>query len=44
MSTDLKLFRAQISKIIQSGELVGSSVSKLSGPLMKVAFPLEKMF
>ena len=40
MSTDLKLFRAQISKILQSRGLLGSLLSKLAGPLMKVAIPL----
>ena len=35
MSTDLKLSKAQISKIIQSGEFLGSLLSKLAGPLMK---------
>ena len=42
MSTDLKLSRAQISKIIQSGGFLGSLLSKLPGPLMKVAVPLGK--
>ena len=42
MSTDLKLSRAQISKIIQSGGFLGSLLSKLAGPLMKVAVPLAK--
>ena len=43
MSTDLKLSRAQISKIIQSGGLLGSLLSKLAGPLlMKEAIPLAK--
>ena len=42
MSTDLKLFRAQISKILQSRGLLGSLLSKLAGPLMKVAIPLVK--
>ena len=42
MSTDLKLSRAQISKIIQSGGSLGSLLSKLSGPLMKAAIPLAK--
>ena len=37
MSTDLKLSKAQISKIIQSGGFLGSLLSKLAGPLMKVA-------
>ena len=39
MSTDLKFSKAQISKIMQSG---GSFLSKLVGPLMKVAIPLAK--
>ena len=39
MSTDLKLSKAQISKIIQSGGFLGSLLSKLAGPLMKVAIP-----
>ena len=42
MSTDLKLSKAQISKIIQSGGFLGSLLSKLDGPLMKVAIPLAK--
>ena len=42
MSTDLKLSKAQISKIIQSGGLLGSLLSKSAGPLMKVAIPLAK--
>ena len=42
MSTDLKLFKAQISKIIQSGGFLGSLFSKLAGSLMKVAIPLAK--
>ena len=37
MSTDIKL-----SKIIQSGGFLGSLLSKLAGPLMKVAVPLAK--
>ena len=37
MSTDLKLFKAQISKIIKSGAFLGSLLSKLAGSLMKVA-------
>ena len=37
MSTDLKLPKAQISKIIQFGEFSGLLLSKLAGPLMKVA-------
>ena len=42
MSTDLKISKAQISKIIQSGGFSGSLLSKLAGPLMKVAIPLAK--
>ena len=42
MSTDLKLSKAQISKIIQSGGFLGSLLSKLSCPLMKVAIPSAK--
>ena len=42
MSTDLKLSIAQISKIIQSGEFLGSLLIKLAAPLMKVAIPLAK--
>ena len=42
MSTDLKLSKAQISKIIQSGGFLGSLLSKLAGTLMKAAIPLAK--
>ena len=42
MSTDLKLSKAQISKIVQSGGFSGSLLSKLAGPLMKVVVPLAK--
>ena len=42
MSTDLKLSKAQISKIIKPGEFLGSLLSKLAGPLMKIAVPLAK--
>ena len=42
MSTDLKLSKAQISKIIKSGAFLGSLLSKLASPLMKVAIPLAK--
>ena len=41
-STDLKLSRAHISKIIQSGGFLGSLLIKLAGPLMKVVIPLVK--
>ena len=42
MSTDLKLSKAQIFKIIQSGAFLGSLLSKLAGPLRKVSIPLAK--
>ena len=42
MSTDIKLSEAQISKIIQLARFLGSLLSKLAGPLMKVAVPLAK--
>ena len=42
MSTDMKLSKAQITKIIQSRGFLGSFLSKLAGPLMKVAIPLAK--
>ena len=42
MSTDLKLSKVHISKIIQSGGLLGSLLSKLAGPLMKAVIPLAK--
>ena len=41
MLTDIKLSKTQISKIIQSGGFLGS-LSKLAGPLMKIAVPLVK--
>ena len=42
MSIDLKLSKAQISKIIQSGGFLGSLLSKLAGRLKKVVIPLAK--
>ena len=42
MQADIKLFKAQISKIIQSGGFLWSLLSKLAGPLMKVAVLLAK--
>ena len=42
MSTDLKFSKAQISKIIHRGGFLGSLLSKLACPLMKVAIPLAK--
>ena len=44
ISTDLTLSKAQISKIIQSGGFLGSLLSKLACPLMKVAVCLAKTF
>ena len=40
--TDLTLTKANISKIVQSGGFLGSFLSKLADPLMKVAVPLAK--
>ena len=42
MSTELKLSKAQISKLIQSEGFLRSSLSKLAGPLMKVSIPSAK--
>ena len=42
IATDIKLNKAQIKKIIQSGGFLGKLLSKLAGPLMKVAMPLAK--
>ena len=42
MATDLKLSKAQIKKLIQSGGFLGKLLSKLAGPLMKVAMLLAK--
>ena len=44
MSIEIKLSKAQISKVIQSGRFLGSLLSKLAGQLMKVAVPLPKIF
>ena len=41
-ATDIKLSKAQIKKLIQSGGFLGKLLSKLAGPLMKVAMPLAK--
>ena len=41
-SADIKLSKGQIAKIIQSGGFLGSLLSKLAGPLMKIAVPLAK--
>ena len=42
MSADIKLSKTQIVKIIQSGGFLGSLLSKLAGPLIKIAAPLPK--
>ena len=42
LPTDIKLSKAQIKKLIQSGGFLGKLLSKLAGPLMKVAMPLVK--
>ena len=44
MLTNLTLSKDQISKIIQPGGFLGSFLSKLARPLMKVAILLAKMF
>ena len=42
LATDIKLSKAQIKKLIQSGGFSVKLLSKLAGPLMKVAMPLAK--
>ena len=42
LATDIKLSRAQIKKLTQSGGFLGKLFSKLEDPLMKVALPLAK--
>ena len=42
MSANLKLSKTQIAKKIQSGGFLGPLLSKLAGPLMKIAVPLAK--
>ena len=42
MSTNIKLSKAQISKIVQSGGFLGSLLRKIASPLMKVAVPIAK--
>ena len=42
ISADIKLSKAQIDKIIQSEGYLGSLLSKLAGPLMKIAVLLAK--
>ena len=42
MLTDIKFSKAQISKLIQFGEFLGSLWSKLEDPLINDAVPLAK--
>ena len=42
LAIDIKLSKAQIKKLIQSGGFLGKLLSKLAGPIMKVAMPLAK--
>ena len=42
LETDIKFSKAQLKKVIQSGGFLGKLLSKLAGPLMKVAMPLTK--
>ena len=42
LATDIKLSKVQIKKLIKSGRFLGKLLSKLAGPLMKVALPLAK--
>ena len=42
MSTDIKFSKAQLKKLNKSGGFLGSLLSKIAGPLMKVAMPLAK--
>ena len=42
LATDIKFSKAQLKKLIQSGGFLGKLLSKLAGPLMKVAMPLAK--
>ena len=44
ISTDIKMSKSQISTIIQSEGFLGSLLSKLTCPLMKVEVPLTKNF
>ena len=44
MSADIKLSKAKIKKIIQSGCALGSILGKLAGPLLKIATALATKF
>ena len=43
-STDIKLSKAQLSKIIQWGRFLFDLLGKLTGPMMKVYVPLGIFF
>ena len=43
-STDIKLSKAQLSKIIQWGRILFDLLGKLTGPMMKVYVPLGNFF
>ena len=42
MSANIELTKTQISKITQSGCFLGALLSKIAGPLMKVAVSLTR--
>ena len=42
LSTDVKFSKTQLLKMLQSGGFLRNLLSKLAGPLMKVAMPLAK--
>ena len=42
LSTDIKLSKAQLRKLIQSGGFLGRLLSKLADPLLKTGLPLLK--
>ena len=42
LTSDIKLSKVQIKKLIQSGGFLGKLLSKLTAPLMKVALALAK--
>ena len=42
ISTNIKLFKTQISKIVQSVGFLGSLLSKIANPLIKVALSKTK--
>ena len=44
MSTDIKLSKSELSKIIKSGGFLGDLLGRLAGPLIKVAAPLAKKY